>query len=294
MALVALLMEESAAPEAEDPILQLQVPAATTQPMGQAFPARLPAHDFGIAPSTLRADDEGLQAGREPRRADYPQNLWSDESKPGVGSQRSEDCKGFGWQSLYRARGQQAFAWASRPRHLGAFTDAEARGMDETAKAVQTIARTLSTRDEAAGHEKGKLGSIGKTEERMVYLLRGCDNLTVPVAQATVGKELFHALKRTATQGRPMLRSIQFPVNINNRIAFGMASLSLGGKDTKALPDYCLSAADFPLTSEEDFDGFVGTVDNELEKRPKTSDDVVAVVQECPSSSMGRELRHGH
>ena len=164
---------------------------------------------------------------------------------------------------------QQSFAWASRPRHLGALTDAEPKGMDETAKALQTIARTLSSRDDAAGQERGKISSIGKTEERMVYLLRGCDNLTVPVAQATVGKELHHALKGTATQGRPMLRAIQFPVNLNNRVAFGLASLSLGGKDVKALPDYCLSAADFPLTSEEDFDGFVGTTDNKLERRPK-------------------------
>ena len=58
-------------------------------------------------------------------------------------------------------------------------------------------------------------------------------------------------------------------MNLNNRVAFGLASLSLGGKDVKALPDYCLSAADFPLTSEEDFDGFVGTTDNKLERRPK-------------------------
>lgn len=158
---------------------------------------------------------------------------------------------------------------AVRPRHMGAFTDAEPKATDETAKALQTIARTLSSKDDATGQDRGKLAAIGKVEERIVYLLRGCDSLTVLIATATVGKELYHALKGTATQGRPQLRAIQFPVNINNRIAFGMASLSFGGKDTRALPDYCLSAADFPLTSEEDFDRFTGTVDNKLEKRPK-------------------------
>ena len=204
-----------------------------------------------------------------------------------------EETGDFGWQAFYRPKGshhlpttagaeaagrskggavpqaQDALAMAARPRHMGAFTDAEPRQLDETAKALQTIARTLSGKDEATGHDRGKLAAIGKVEERIVYLLRGCDSLTVLIATATVGKELYHALKGTATQGRPQLRSIQFPVNINNRIAFGMASLSFGGKDTRALPDYCLSAADFPLTSEEDFDRFTGTVDNKLEKRPK-------------------------
>eukprot|EP00435_Cladocopium_sp_Y103_P035201 s1779_g9.t1 len=62
---------------------------------------------------------------------------------------------------------------------------------------------------------------------------------------------------------------MQFPVNINNRIAYGLASMSLGGKDTKTVPDFCLSAADFPLTSEEEFDSWSGCADLKLEKRPK-------------------------
>ena len=203
--------------------------------------------------------------------------------------QKSEE---LGWQAFYRPKGSQGFpatmssygvgsstarppqaqdtlAMAARPRHLGAYTDGEPGHLDETAKALQAIAKTLTGKDEAAGQERGKLSSIGKTEERLAFLLRGCDKLTVPVCSSTVGKELYHALKSTSTQGRPQLRSIQFPVNINNRVAFGLASLSFGGKDTRALPEHCLSAADFPLTSEEDFDRFVGTVDQKLEKRPK-------------------------
>ena len=228
----------------------------------------------------------------EVRATQEPESTYarSYEVETPVTREQTGDC---GWQAFYRPKGshhlpttagaevagrskggavpqaQDALAMAARPRHMGAFTDAEPRQLDETAKALQTIARTLSGKDEATGHDRGKLAAIGKVEERIVYLLRGCDSLTVLIATATVGKELYHALKGTATQGRPQLRSIQFPVNINNRIAFGMASLSFGGKDTRALPDYCLSAADFPLTSEEDFDRFTGTVDNKLEKRPK-------------------------
>ena len=62
---------------------------------------------------------------------------------------------------------------------------------------------------------------------------------------------------------------MQFPVNISNRIAYGLASMSLGGKDVKSVPDHCLSAADFPLTSEEEFDNWSGCADLKLEKRPK-------------------------
>ena len=65
---------------------------------------------------------------------------------------------------------------------------------DETAKALQTIARTLSSKDDATGQDRGKLAAIGKVEERIVYLLRGRDSLTVLIATATVGKELYHAL----------------------------------------------------------------------------------------------------
>lgn len=136
------------------------------------------------------------------------------------------------------------FAAAARPRHAGAYTDAEPAALDETAKALQAIAKAVTSKDEAAAHEKGKVSSIGKTEERIVYLVRGCDALTVPVGTATVGKELFHALRATATQGRPQLRAIQFPVNISNRVAYGMASMGFGGQDLKSIPDYHLSAAD--------------------------------------------------
>ena len=305
-ALISLLSEEAPQTHPEvDPILQIQIPT----PGGvtpQVYQTVRDTPTFRVPPTyeEIQRTDQRPQAFNH-RGAGYYEEAYlpdrgaappRDEGYPDHKPSAPPDTPSFGWQSLYRPKGvqglpsgmplqdparprgvgdvippqaQQSFAWASRPRHLGAFTDAEPKGMDETAKALQTIARTLSSRDDAAGQERGKISSIGKTEERMVYLLRGCDNLTVPVAQATVGKELHHALKGTATQGRPMLRAIQFPVNLNNRVAFGLASLSLGGKDVKALPDYCLSAADFPLTSEEDFDGFVGTTDNKLERRPK-------------------------
>ena len=184
------------------------------------------------------------------------------------GSSSLPDGLGFASSSTQQSP-YASFASVARPRHMGAYTDGEPPRMDESTKALQAIAKAVTSKDEAASHDKGKLAAIGKTEERLVYLVRGCDALTVALGKATVGKELFHSLRATSTQGRPQLRLMQFPVNINNRIAYGLSSLSLGGKDAKTVPDYCLSAADFPLTSEEEFDGWTGCVDLKLEKRPK-------------------------
>ena len=108
---------------------------------------------------------------------------------------------------------------ALRPSRAGAFTEPEARPTDDTARALQTIAKTLSARDESTSHDKGKLASIGRPEERLVFIVRGCDSLTVPVCACTTGKELFHSLKTAGAQGRPQMRALQFPVNVTNRIA---------------------------------------------------------------------------
>ena len=154
---------------------------------------------------------------------------------------------------------------AFRPYHAGAYTDPGPPALDEASKALQTIAKAMAAKDEPTAQDRGKLAAIGKTEERIMFLARGCDTLSVHLGEATVGKELYHALRSLATQNRPLLREIGFPVNINNRIAFGIASLSLGGKGN--LPEYCLSAADFPQTSEEEFDLFNPPSDNKLERR---------------------------
>ena len=152
---------------------------------------------------------------------------------------------------------------------MGAYSDAELAHLDETAKALQAIAKAVTSKDEASSQERGKLAAIGKVEERLVFLVRGCDAFSVSLGAATVGKDLYHALRSTSTQGRPQLRLIQFPVNINNRLAYGLSAMCIGGRDMKALPDFCLSAADFPLTSEEEFDTWGECADMKLEKRPK-------------------------
>ena len=119
------------------------------------------------------------------------------------------------------------------------------------------------------GQERGKLSSIGRVEERLVFLLRGCDHFQVALCPAAVGKELFHALKTAGAQARPQLRALKFPATLSNRHCYGIAALQIGGKDLKQVPDYALSAADFPLVTEEEFDAFASPPDHKLEKRPR-------------------------
>ena len=267
----------------EDPILglasnvepfQLDPSRGTSSPVPEAsFLARGPERNTQVGPATVnpnslfRPKSFTASAGMSSMEGPFgPQQFHMEPTGP------PPQVYQFPGQRSVQPQApspQLSFAAATRPRHLGAYTDAEPLQLDETSKALQAIAKAVTSKDEAAAQEKGKVSSIGKVEERLVYLTRGCDAFTVPVGTATAGKELYHALRATATQGRPQLRAIQFPVNINNRIAYGMASMSFGGKDARAIPEYNLSAADFPLTSEEEFDNFLGSTDLKLEKRPK-------------------------
>ena len=279
------LLTEGSPPVTErpvDPILDLDHPVAihkSTKPRAKAVldPIRPAAEQYEESAAASWGSGSQTIQPKHPASSVlnsmslYRQKGLDRASTPG-GPAMGTNTKGPGrspLQGLVPPKPQDAFAAATRPRHMGAYTDAEPPAMDEATKALQTIAKTLTSKDEAVNHEKGKVSSIGKTEERLVFLVRGCDALTVSVGSATVGKELFYSLKATATQGRPRLRAIQFPVNIGNRIAFGLASMSLGGRDLRSLPDYCLAASDFPLTTEEDFDSFGGTTDSKMEKRLK-------------------------
>lgn len=210
---------------APDPVLSLPGHAAWTDPAagrGPA-PARRCAAKGGAPAAAGLFRPRTSEDGRGPRPASGPGTL---SPFPGAVSRPS-----LGLDAL-------------RPHHAGAYTEPSLHHLDETSKALQTIAKAMLAKDEPAAQDRGKLSSIGRTEERMLFLARGCDTLTVHLGEATVGKDLFHALRNLASQNRPLLREVGFPVNLNNRIAFGFASLSLGGKG--ALPDYSLSVADFP------------------------------------------------
>ncbi|CAE7766394.1 rnf213a [Symbiodinium sp. CCMP2592] len=186
---------------------------------------------------------------------------------------------------------------ATRAFRAGAFTDAEAPAADETTKALQAIAKSLTSKEDALAQERGKLASIGLSELQLQPCTRDClsscrqsfgrqacsrkrisvgrkaqqlgGSFLASLLSIQLRKELFHALRIAGTQARPQLRKIEFPCscNIQNRHSYGFAALQLGGKTLNTLPEYCLSAGDFPLTSEEDFDNYGGSPDLKLERK---------------------------
>ena len=65
------------------------------------------------------------------------------------------------------------------------------------------------------------------------------------------------------------MKTIQFPVNITNRIAYGMSALAIGGRCHLSAAEWALGTGDFPQTSEEQFDSYRPSNGNLLEKRPR-------------------------
>ena len=248
-----------------DPVVTLLEARETVEDLRTNTQDQEPRRTVGDMPEPQVTMAQALFRPKEPGTTSFPGPV----SGPGHGGLASRLVPSPGAVDLFpgtahalpplSGQGLGAF----RPYHAGAYTDPGPPALDEASKALQTIAKAISSKDEPSGQERGKLSSIGKTEERLVFLARGCDTLTVHIGEATVGKDL--ALRSMASQNRPLLREIGYPVNISNRIAFGISSLNIGGKGS--VPDYCLSVADFPQTSEEEFDLFSPPGDNKLEKR---------------------------
>ncbi|CAE7435441.1 unnamed protein product [Symbiodinium sp. CCMP2592] len=227
-------------------------PGGRFYPWSASDPGPPPYHQSRASPWAASAPDRPWAASAPDHRP-TAQALF--RSSPGSGGPGG------------RTDAVDALAQATRAFRAGAFTDAEAPAADETTKALQAIAKSLTAKEDSLAQERGKLASIGRLEERLVFLLRGCDTLSVTLCPGVVGKELFHALRIAGTQARPQLRKIEFPCNIQNRHSYGFAALQMGGKTLSTLPEYCLSAGDFPLISEEDFDNYGGSPDLKLERK---------------------------
>ena len=104
----------------------------------------------------------------------------------------------------------------SRDHYAGAYSDPPAdRGTgdatDANTRALQSIARSLSEREDATTQERGKVGSIGKAEERCVYYARACDNFHVALCSGVLGRTAFNALRNVASQGRSLMKNSSSP-----------------------------------------------------------------------------------
>ena len=135
------------------------------------------------------------------------------------------------------ARGVPGIA-PPRDNYAGAYSDPPADVTlgslpDANTRALQSIARSLNEREDSTTQERGKVGSIGKVEERCVYYARACDNFHVTLCSGVLGRTAHNALRNIASQGRSLMKTIQFPVNITNRIAY---VLHVRAGDRRAVP----------------------------------------------------------
>ena len=119
-----------------------------------------------------------------------------------------------------------------------------------------SVPPALNEREDSATQERGKVGSIGKVEERCVHYARACDNFHVTLCSGVLGRTACNSLRNIASQGRSLMKTHQFPVNITNRIAYGMSALAIGGRGHLSAAEWSLGTGDFPQTSEEQFDSY--------------------------------------
>ncbi len=109
------------------------------------------------------------------------------------------------------------------------FAGTEARGVEASLRdLVKEMNRSNRHAEDSAGAAKGTLTSIGREEGQLVFMARACDNLTVTLCLHVLEKEAYHALRAAGVNMRPLMRTIKFPTNISNAIAYGFAAFLRG------------------------------------------------------------------
>ena len=134
---------------------------------------------------------------------------------------------------------------------------------------VRELGRANRHAEDAGGAAKGTLASIGRAEEQLVFMARGCDNLTVTLCPGVLGKDSFHVLRSHRSDSRPLFRQTKFPANITSAIVYGSSAFLRGGRDPAHPSGRCLSRANFLRTTESDMDSYIPPKDFKLESRPR-------------------------
>ena len=127
---------------------------------------------------------------------------------------------------------------------------------------VQAVEGIRKNQENAKRKPVGTFDAVGSSEELDVFLAQGCDTLTVEVCPTLLGHDLFYGLKRACHGAQSHLQQIGWPTLVNNRIAYGLAALSWGGRTCADLHPWCLSASDFPTAKmdQEFWRGIVETI----------------------------------
>ena len=95
---------------------------------------------------------------------------------------------------------------------------------------AQIMGAQFKHTEESSSAARGQPTSITRSDELSVLAIRGLDRFTVKLCSGEWGKPLYKAIKRTAETSTGLIKHIGWPTPISNRQAFGIASLSRGGK----------------------------------------------------------------
>ena len=115
----------------------------------------------------------------------------------------------------------------------------------------------------------GSMAVLRSNDRFVVLLARGLDRLQVSLCPHSLGRELYDNLKLTADMSKPALRNLRFPINMLNRIAYGISLGSWGARAHNCAPKHYLTTADFAKVSQDAFDNFAPKKDNALEAPPR-------------------------
>eukprot|EP00959_Pyramimonas_sp_CCMP1952_P019429 410514-Pyramimonas_sp.AAC.1 len=73
---------------------------------------------------------------------------------------------------------------------------------------IRELGRANMHAEESGGAAAGTIASIGRAEEQLVYMARGCDFYTVTLCPGLLGKDAFHALRSVGQNSMSLFRSI--------------------------------------------------------------------------------------
>ena len=140
---------------------------------------------------------------------------------------------------------------------------------DSNKDVVREMKKRRETTEAQNPPTAGKISALRRDQDIYVFLMRDCDRDGVLVCPDLLGKDLYNGLKRIVGQALSVLQSLDFPCFVSNRMAYGLAALCLGTRDSNTAPDHYLLLRDF-VTAEGDplEEGPVSTTDKLDSKRP--------------------------
>ena len=116
---------------------------------------------------------------------------------------------------------------------------------------------------------RGTVKALGRDEEELVLLARGCDRHYVAVCPQVLGRHLYTALKDAAIGAGGALREVGWNVPMRTRTALGFAGGYWGGRTAAQAEGYALTAGDFPAATTQELDEFMVPSGDTPEARPR-------------------------